>query len=386
MGTVRYNEKKKFWEVRYDAPRTGEGGRNQKYKGGFKLEREAKAYLAEQESNINRKTYIEPQKMFLFQYLNNWLDDKKDEISPTTYCGYEVNIRCHINPYIGGIQLQDLKAAHIKDLYKKLKKDREVKVGRGVRKFKGLSGTSIQYVHRVLSKALEDAYREETIAKNPAKLVTPPPKEKFKAEFLPANQIREMLDKFRDDEMFMPVYLSIVLGLRRGEVLGLQWQDIDFDNRIIHIRNNYVMDNGKPTLRGDTKTEMSTRDIVITERIIQVLKEHQHKQRKLRMQLGQAYRVSNFVCTWSDGQPFNPSHVSRGFSLRMKKYGLPMVRFHDLRHSNAALMISKNVPMKGASDRLGHSTIAITNDLYGHIERSVQEQIAETIDKAIWGE
>lgn len=386
MGTVRYNDKKKFWEARYDAGYDGDGKRIQKYKGGFKREKEAKIYLTEQEASINRGTYIEPQNMFLFQYLNNWLEDKKDNLSPTSYTGYEVNIRCHINPYIGGIRLQDVRAAHIKDLYKQLKKDRKIKVEGEIRNFKKLSGTSIRYVHRVLSKALEDAYKEETIAKNPAKLVSPPPKEKFKAEFLPANQIKELLDKFQDDEMFMPVYLSVILGLRRGEALGLQWQDINFDERIIHIRNNYIIDDGKPTLDDKTKTETSTRDIVVTERIIKTLKDHQRKQKKMKLQLGQAYHINNFVCTWADGRPFSPSHVSRGFNLRTKKYGLPVIRFHDLRHSNASLMISQNVPMKGASDRLGHSTIVITNDLYGHIERSVQEQIAETIDKAIWGE
>jgi integrase len=97
------------------------------------------------------------------------------------------------------------------------------------------------------------------------------------------------------------------------------------------------------------------------------------------------YHQSNFVCTWMDGQPFNPSHLSRAFSLRMEHYGLPAIRFHDLRHSNAALMISQGAPMKGASDRLGHSSIQITQDIYGHVERSVQEQIAATIEKAIWG-
>ncbi|MCK9327357.1 MAG: Arm DNA-binding domain-containing protein, partial [Bacteroidales bacterium] len=152
MGTVKYNEKRKYWEVRYDAARHGDGERNQKYKGGFTRKRDAEAFLAEQETNINRGVYIDPQKTFVFEYLIGWLEDKKDTISPTTYSGYEINIRCHINPYVGGLRLQELKPPHIRNLYQQLKKDRKIKIGGKVRQFKKLSNTSIQYIHRVLSK------------------------------------------------------------------------------------------------------------------------------------------------------------------------------------------------------------------------------------------
>jgi integrase len=134
-------------------------------------------------------------------------------------------------------------------------------------------------------------------------------------------QIKDMLDAFKDDDLYMPVMLAVSLGLRRGETLGLQWRNVDLENGLIKIRFNY-------TMVGD---------------------------------------------------------MSRTFSARMKKYGLPGIRFHDPRHSNAALMVGQNVPDKGGSDRLGHSTIQIYTDLYGHLERSVQEQIAETIEETIWG-
>lgn len=105
----------------------------------------------------------------------------------------------------------------------------------------------------------------------------------------------------------------------------------------------------------------------------------------MRMRLGEKYYASDFVCTWKDGKPFNPSHVSRALGQRLKKLGLPKIRFHVLRHSNASLMIAQGAPMKAASERLGHSTIQIIQDIYGPVERSVQEQIAQTIDKAIRG-
>lgn len=385
MPTVKYNEKKKHYEVRYDSGFDGSGNRKQKFKGGFARKKDADDYLMEKLNEIKKGTYISPKKMFLFEYLNSWLELKKDSLSPTTYAGYELNIRCHINPHIGGIRLQELRPLHIRKLHSQLKVSRELKIDGEKREFKPLSGTSIRYVHRVLSKALEDAVSDETIFKNPAKLVTPPAKEPFEAGFLPVAQIRELLDKLKGDEIYIPVFLSVVLGLRRGEVLGLQWEDIDFMSNRIHIRRNYVMVDGKGELLDQAKTESSHRSIPVTVRMIKELKAHRHSQKVMRARI-KDYHISDFVCTWPDGQPFNPSHLSRSLALRLDKLKLPKIRFHDLRHSNAALMIKERVPAKAASDRLGHSTIQVHYDLYGHIEKSVQEQIAETIDKAIWGE
>lgn len=385
MASIKYNEKKKYYEVRYDAGYDGQGKRIQKYKGGFKRKSDAEAFLADVLNSINQGTYIEPQNILLFQYLNEWLETRKDELSPTTYSGYEVNIRCHINPMIGGIKLQDLRPQHIRSLYNKLKKERILKVDGVQRKFEPLSNKSILYVHRVLAKALKDAYDDELIKTNPADKVKPPSPDKPETNFLTIEQIREMLDKFKNDEMYMPVLLAVTLGLRRGEILGLQWEDIDFDNKIIHVRHNYTMAEGKPILLDSPKTKSSNRDIIVTDRIIKELENHRLEQKKMKLMLGKKYNNNDFVCTWPNGEPFNPSHLSRAFKMRMKKYGLPEITFHELRHSNASLMLSQNVPMKAVSDRLGHSTITITNDIYGHIENSVQKQVAESIDKAIWG-
>ena len=384
MASIK--KKGDFWVVRYDAGYDGNGQRIQKSKGGFVRKKDAEEFANGVLDSINKGTYIKPQKLFLYEYLNKWLRVEKTNLSPTTYSGYNTNVKCHINPIIGGIRIQELRTIHIKDLYSELQEDRELTIDDKKRQFKALSPKSIIYVHKVLSKALEDAFKDGLINRNPAKTVTPPRASKYEAKFLTVAQIKDMLEKLYDDEMFMPIYLSVVLGLRRGEALGLKWSNIDFNNKVIKIRNNYVMASGKPTLLDNTKTATSTREIVVTDRIIRILKDHQRKQKKLQVQLGTKYHKSEFVCTWSDGKQFHPSHMSRAFKLRMKKLGLPEIRFHDLRHSNGALMIAQNVPMKGASERLGHSTIVVTNDFYGHVERSVQEQIAETIDKAIWDE
>jgi len=385
VASIKKN-KKGLWEVRYDAGFNGEGKRIQKFKGGFEKKEDAERYLTDMLYGINHGMYIEPKKMFLYQYMNNWLKNVEFSLSPTTYDGYEVNIRCHINPNIGGVRLQELKPSDIKYLHAVLQKERTLTIGDKERRFKKLSPKSIVYVHRVLSKALEDARVDEIIPRNPAKLVSPPKVPKHRANFLTTAQIKDTLKKFEDDEMFMPVYLALVLGLRRGEALGLTWDYVDFENKVIRIQYNYTMAKGKPILLEYPKTNDSHRDIIVTDRIVQTLKQHKRKQYEARLKLGSQYHVTNYVCTWPDGTLMNPSHVSRNFDLRMKKYGLPDITYHELRHSNGSLMISNKVHMKGASERLGHSTVVVTNDYYGHVEKDVQEQIAATIDKAIWGE
>lgn len=380
MSIIKKNEKTGEYYVRYDAGFDSKGKRKQKYKGGFKKQKDAEDFLAQVRVDLKHGTYTDPDKMFVFEYLDKWLEYQKDRLSPTTYSGYDINIRCHTNPYIGGIRLQELKALNIKDMYSKLQKPRTIEVDDEKRKFDPLSPTSIRYVHRVLSKALEDACKDEVLYRNPAKNVSIPKVTKYKAQFLSIAQIKDLLTKFEGDDLFIPVYLSVVLGLRRGEVLGLKWEHIDMKNKVVRIRENYVMAQGKPLLLENVKTQTSDRDIVITDRIVALLEAYRKKQKKLRT------IITDFVCTWSDGSLFNPSGLTKTFKRRMKKFELPEIRFHDLRHSNGALMIACNVPMKGASDRLGHSTIVITNDFYGHVEDSVQRQIAETIDRAIWGE
>jgi integrase len=400
-------DKNGLYYVRYEAGFKADGTRNQKFRGGFSTADDAEDFLNEQKYNLRHGTYINPEKTLVCQYLNKWLEDRKEELSPTTYSGYEVNIRCHINPHIGGLRLQDLKAIHIKDMYKALQKDRDVTIDKEVRHFKKLSPKSILYVRRVLSKALEDACIDEILEKNAARTAKSPEVAKHKAKFLSTAQIKTMLEKFENDDLFVPVYLAVVLGLRRGEALGLRWENIDFDQKIIMIRSELTMYDGNPIFIEDVKTEDSDRDIIVTDRIIELLKRQKISQKENKLAMGKKYiskftcqycvekgskitekemKATDFICTWPDGVIFNPSHVTRSFKDRMKKFGLPEITFHELRHSNGALMISQNVQLKGASERLGHSTIVITNDYYGHVEKSVQESIANTIDRAIWND
>jgi len=392
------------WEVRYDVGFDSQGKRIQKYKGGFLLQKDAETFLTSTQHSINQSNYIEPDKMFLFEYLNRWLESERHRLSPPSYAGYEVNIRCHINPIIGGIKLQELKAFHVKDLYAQLQRNRAVIIDSKKRNLKRLSAKSIMYVHRVLSKSLEDALHDEIINRNPAKAVVPPKLQKHKAQYLDTNQIKLMLEALKEDEMYIPIYLSVVLGLRRGEVLGLRWKNIDFDKKKILICEELTMYQGKPIFLTNVKTDGSNREIFVTDRIVEILRQHKLMQKKKKVSQGTNFitempcqhsdgteitektlSTMEFACAWNDGSLFNPSHVSRAFKERMKKHGLPEIKFHELRHSNGALMIAQNVHLKGASERLGHSTITITNDLYGHVEKSVQEQIAETIDNAIFG-
>jgi integrase len=203
-----------------------------------------------------------------------------------------------------------------------------------------------------------------------------PKKKKYYAEIIYEEDIPEFLDAFRDTDIFVAVMLALTLGLRRGEVLGLCWEDVDYRNNTISI--NQTITHGKHGLTFTTpKTESSRRTILVSEKLIQLLKEHRKDQDEMREFFGRGYMENNLVNCRKDGSPITPSALSHKFSTRLETKGLKHIRFHDLRHTNATLMLKHNIPAKVASSRLGHSTIGITMDLYSHVLQSMESKVVE---------
>ncbi len=358
------------YEVRYYAQRA-DGTRVRRSKS-FHRKKDADIFARNVEVELQQGTYVPPTRLTLWQYLQEWLKSRRAELRASTWSGYEVNCRVHLAPKIGHISLQHLRPSHIKSCYSTLGQS-------------GISPATIGYAHRTLHKALADAVVDDLISANPASKVSPPRKEKFEAAFLSVEQINALLDGLKEDILYMPVLLALMLGLRRGEVLGLQWPDVDWEDTLVKVRHNYGIERGKPVLRRRTKTDAGARDIVVSARIMDELRRHWVKQSEWRLALGEGWRGGEFVCCWQDGKPFELSHFNRMFQVRLQRLGLPRIRFHDLRHTNASLMIISNVPIKGASARLGHSSTAITQDIYGHLDRTVQERIARAVDEVVWG-
>lgn len=371
-------KKSKTYSIVIYLGRDEHGKKKQKWFNGYKTKKEAERDLPIILNQFQQNTFIEPIKTTLSEYLRSWLANYVEtNLSPTTLSGYKVNIEKHLIPAIGNIELQKLQPIHIQNLYNKKQINGRAD-GKG-----GLSAKSIIYIHRVLRKALQQAFRLQLVNRNVADYVELPKAKKFKPSILNIEQILKMLEDLKNTKFYIPVLLAVATGLRRGEVLGLRWADIDSKECTITINQNLIPDKTGVIIT-TPKTENSHRTILVSQLIIQELLLHKEKQDKIKKDLEEIYYDHDLVNCKLDGLPLNPSTFSSDFSDILKKLKLPHVRFHDLRHMNATIMLKSNIPAKIASERLGHSTIGITLDLYSHVLNDMQKEAAETFDRILF--
>ncbi len=363
----------KYWLV-LDLGRDINGKRIIKWHSSYDKKPEAEKARIEILHSLQNNTYINPEKLLLGQYLRQWLSDYEVNLAVKTIEGYRVNIEGHIIPCLGQIPLQKLQPVHIQQFYKEKLKNGRLD-GKG-----GLSPKSVLYIHRVLREALNHAVKMQLIPRNVADMVeTPKQRNTFKASFLNEKQVQELLLAFRETEIFLPVLLAVGVGLRRGEALGLQWKDIDFESNSITV-NRSLLPSKNGVIFHEPKTEKSNRVVVVSKTIIEELQKKKDKQESYKQLLGKAYKNNDLVNCYNDGSPLNPASFSHSFSKILEKNELPHIRFHDLRHTNATLMLKSNIPAKVASERLGHSNIGITLDLYSHVMKEMQEEAAMKLD------
>lgn len=352
------------WTIIYYVADPVTGKKKQKWKGGFKTKKEAQQALYEINAKINSNTYVEPTKMTLAEYLMQWYDTHcKPRLSSNTLRGYRVNIENHIIPNIGHIPLQQLTRGQIQKFYFDIYRGDNNNDGKN--NIGKLSARSILYIHRVLNKALKDAVRDGILAKNPAEGVSRPTVRKYQSNIYDANMLKKLLETAKGTDLYVPVALAVSLGLRRGEVLGLQWKNINFDSGKVEIRQQLTYNEQKKDIElASLKTENSVRTLPMPEGLMVLLAKHKKKQEELKKILKSDYSDNDLVCCYDDGSPLNPKHFSKKFRKFLEKNNFPLIRFHDLRHSYATLMLESNVDLKVTSAMLGHSSVTITADIY----------------------
>jgi integrase len=367
------------YSIIVDLGRDEKGKRKQKWFNGFKTKKQAQSELIKILNQLENNTFVNPEKITLAEYMNQWFEDYvKLKLAPKTVQGYKYIIEKHINPSLGHILIQKLLPIHIQQCYsQKLESGRIDNKG-------GLSTKSVIHIHRVLRKALYNAEKMQLIQRNVADFVELPKLKKFKSGVYDENQVKALLKVAKENDMYLPILLAVSIGLRLGEVFGLQWKDIDFRDNTIVIQRSLSLINRKLVFH-EPKTEKSNRVIVVSDTIINELECQQEKQKESKSIMGQAYNDYDLVNCYDDGLPINPSNYTHRFAKLLKRNGLPHIRFHDLRHTNATLMLKQNIPAKVASERLGHSTVSITLDLYSHVLREMQEEAAKKIDNVIFG-
>lgn len=303
-------------------------------------------------------------------FLHYWLDVYcVPRLAPNTVRGYRVNIDNHIIPHIGNIPLNRLKPTDIQGLYSILLD-------------KGLSGTTVRYVHHNLHKALAFACKEEIIPRNPADKVEPPSLGNFESNVLTVEQVKSLLVVSKESEIYLPILLAVTLGLRRGEVLALQWSDISFEYHTLTIYHSAYFDKSGFHF-SSTKSKNSMRTLKLTDFVYNEIISEFKNQSKYRKILGSKYNPFNLVCCRSDGSFITPNILQHQFRDILSTNGLPNIRFHDLRHTNATLMLRGSVPAKIVSSMLGHSSIGITLDTYSHVITEMQDPAISYMDSIL---
>ena len=307
-------------------------------------------------------------------YLMQWLETRKDNVEEITYQSYKFNIDI-LADYFNNkkIYLKDLQPHHIQDFYAGLYK-------------KGRNGNTAIHYHVLLREALQNAVKIDLVSKNVADLVDRPKKEKYQAEFYNKEELKLLFEAIKGDPLELVIHITAYYGLRRSEVLGLKWSAIDFTNKMIKI-NHKVVQVKKQGLLGKNKmkNKTSNRTLPLIPHIEQMLIAEKQKQEKNKQLCGNGYNKDylDYVCVNNIGELFKPDYLTQHFVIIQQKSNLKHIRFHDLRHSCASLMLANGTPMKQIQEWLGHSTFQTTADIYAHLDYSSKISSANAISNAL---
>jgi integrase len=364
------------WYVTVDLPAGPDGKRRRRGVGGFKTKREAKAAEADALRRLRDGVFVEPSRLTLGTYLTEmWLPSMASQIRATTLAGYRHNIHHYIVPRLGDTPLQRLTTARVGALYGDL-------VASGGQDGRPLSPKTVRYVHTTLRRALRDAVADGLVARNVAAQARPPRARRVEMRTWTAEQVGTFLASVRQDRLYAAWLLLATLGLRRGELLGLRWQDVDLANGRIAVRHTRVMVAGKPAM-AEPKTAKGRRSLTLAPEVLDALRAHRAQQAAERLSLGAGYTDSGLVITTEDGRPMHPETLSGLFVRQARRAGLPPIRLHDLRHSVASILLAAGTHPKVVSELLGHSSIGLTLDTYSHVIPSLAEEAASVIAAAI---
>ena len=350
--------------------------RKQKYYTFKGSRKEAEKFLTEKLRELDTGILIDNKKMKYSEYLDYWKERTFKNLEITTQEGYVQKIEKHIKPYLGNLFLEDIRPLHLQNFYEKLLLEgRKDKKG-------GLSARTVLSIHRIIYSSLHQAVKWQLVIRNVADSVEPPKASKYKASYLTDKQTEELLESAKETDIYIPIAIAIYTGARRGEVLGLNWDNVNLEKGYIKIVDNLCATNNGVIIK-QPKTNNGVRTVAISKTLINILKKHRIKQLENRMLYGKEYQDNNFVCCYADGHLFNPKRFSAKFHELLRNNNLPIIRFHDLRHSHASLLVKMGVKPKEISSRLGHSNISITMDLYSHLYEETDRQVADMFEELI---
>jgi len=373
-GTI-YKRQDGTWagqvSIGYD-PVTGKLKRKSFY---GKTRKEVADKMAKALQEVSSGTYVEPVQTTIGEWLDKWLAGyKKGQLKPSTYESYETLINVHIKPALGNVPMAKLQAHMLQTFYnEKLEKGRAD--GKG-----GLSTRVVRYLHVIIRQALQQAVKEGLLPRNVADATSPPTVKNKEMRPLTEEELLKFFEVARDDRLFAAYVLAATTGLRRGELLGLCWDCVDLENGVITVQRQLLVLKNGLSLEETTKSKSGRRSVVLPDDTIRELKAHKKRQAQEKLLLGEAYQNNGLVFCKEDGTPLDPREFTKRFQRHLEKAGLPKVRLHDLRHTHASLLLARGVHPKVVQERLGHSSITMTLDLYSHLTPGLQEAAAATLN------
>jgi integrase len=363
------------WAIILDVPDPQTGKRRRKWHSFKGTKREAQIESARLISAIQGGTYLEPSKTTLVQFFERWLDHMRSQISPKSHARYSELARKNIAPLLGSVFLTKLRPAQISAAYSKaLTEGRRNGAG-------GLSPQTVTHMHRVLKQALGQAVKWELLTRNPADAVDPPKMDRGMMRTYDLDQTAELIEAFRPTRMLVPALLAVLCGMRRGEITALRWKNVDLSNGQLAILESAEQVGSK--VRYKTPKNGKGRTIAMSGHLVEELRAHRLRQAEKLLKVGVRLSDDSFVVAQADGSPLQPDTLTQDWVRKLADTSLPRIRFHDLRHAHATHLLGSGIHPKVASERLGHSKVGITLDLYSHVLPGMQEDAAERVDVAL---
>lgn len=404
VGSYRTKGGKRLWRIRYDVPSGADGKRRSTTKRGFARQKDAEKALREILGTLERGTYVDPSKASLAQFLQDeWLPSRKPTVARSgrghrgkvgigTWDSYVTYVRAYIVPRLGRIPLQALTRSDLDGFYDWLESE-------GGRSGQGLAPKTVANVHGIIHKALGDAVKWGKLQRNVADAVEPPKAPKPQTEVWEVEQLRAFLTQVQEDRLYALWLLFATTGMRRGEAVGLTWDDLDLEVGTVSVEWTLGVVDKKATWKPVPKSAAGERTMSLDPATVAALRRWRKSQAEERLAAGAGWESrqedwrglarEDLVFTWEDGRLIHPERISKAFLRHTEAAGLPRIRLHDIRHTYATAALSSATgwaDVKVISERLGHASIAITLDTYSHVLPQTDAATANTLAKVILGE
>jgi integrase len=355
------------WTAVVDLPPDPATGKRRQKRITARTKKEVEARVAALLADIERGGFADAGKLTVREFFERWLVAVAPSLRPSTARRYRDVVRLHIASQLGTIKLAKLTAADVQALY-------------ADRLAGGLSPTSVHHIHAILHRALDQAVRWGLLLRNVADSVDPPRRAATEMRVWDAGQAARVLQAAEGDDLEALWRLALLTGMRRGELLGLRWSDVDLDGATLSVVRTLSRGATSRLEAGEPKTAAGRRRIALPPSVVAALRAHRDRQAFVKAAAGDAYEDRGLVFATATGGPIHPNTLARRFAALIARAGVPPIRFHDLRHTCATLLLAEGVHPKIVQERLGHASITETLDRYSHVAADMQRQAADRLD------